>query len=584
MAAYRVPLREIAFLLEDVLDLSRLAGLPDLCATDGETLLGVAGEAGRLIEAELAPLRMPSDAGCAFDDGKVRTPKGFPEFYAQFRDAGWCGITHAEEHGGSGLPFLAGKIVDELLCSANVAFALYPCLTASCVEAIEACAGDDLKQRYLPRLVSGEWAGTMCLTEPQAGTDLAAVRTKATPQADGSYSIEGSKIFISSGEHDLTDNIVHFVLARLPGAPAGIRGLSTFIVPKRLPAADGSPGEANAVRCVSIEHKMGLMGSATCTMAFEGATGWLAGAPNEGIQNMFVMMNMARIMVGMQGLGLCELATQAAIGYAQERKQGKAINGGDFIVDHPDVRRMLLQMRATTEGARLLAYETAVQVDLARHHPDAALREEAQDWVDLNTPLVKAFCTDSAVELASLAIQVHGGHGYIREQGIEQIARDAKILCLYEGTNGVQAMDLVRRKLLLNDGRAVRRFFARVSDTCDMAVGQVEFIVGPLRDAMDALHAATRNVQQSVRAGTLTAPAFGCVDYLRAFALTSLGYHWLRMVQASAKHQDPAFRDAKRAAALYFATRQLTQVPWLCANALQPADELMRLTVAAARD
>ena len=580
MTAYRAPLREMEFLLKDVLDLSRLDGLGGLTATDNETLLGVASEAGRLIESGLAPLRASSDMGCHFEGGQVRTPEGYPAFYRQFREAGWCGIAHAAEYGGAELPFLAGKIVDELLCSANVAFALYPGLTASCAEAIEACASDELKQRYLPKLISGEWAGTMCLTEPQAGSDLAAVRARAVPQADGSYSIDGSKIFISSGEHDLTDNIVHFVLARLPDAPPGIRGLSTFIVPKFLPGAEGSPGVANAVRCVSIEHKMGLNGSATCAMAFEGATGWLAGEANHGIQNMFVMMNMARIMVGIQGLGLCELATQAAIGYALERKQGKALNGGEFIVDHPDVRRMLLHMRAVTEGARLLTYETAMQVDLARHHPDPEIREEAQDWVELNTPLVKSFCTDSAVELGSLAIQVHGGHGYIREQGVEQILRDAKILCLYEGTNGIQAMDLVRRKLQQNDGRAALRFFDRVGEACDKAADDSGYIVGPLRDAVDALRDATSRIQQSIRDGAATASAFGCVDYLRAFSLTYLGYNWLRMAEASVSHPDVSFRDAKRAAALYFSTRQLTQVSWLCANTLQSADELMRLPVA----
>ena len=337
MTLYRAPLAEIGFLLDEVIDSRRLTEIAAHAEAGPAALLGYAAEAAKLIEAELAPLRVASDAGCSHDSRGVRTPAGYPAFYRRFVEAGWAGIAHRPEHGGAGLPFLLGKIVEEMLCSANIAFALYPALTSGCYEAIEHCGDAALKARYLPKLATGEWTGTMCLTEPQAGTDLAAIRTRAIPQDDGSYRIEGGKIFITSGDHDLADNIVHFVLARLPDAPAGVKGLSTFVVPKRLVEADGSPGAANAVRCVSIEHKMGLGGSATCTMAFEGAIGWLAGAPNEGLRNMFVMMNLERIGVGVQGLGLCELATQAAIGYARERRQGRAPNGRAQIIEHPDV-------------------------------------------------------------------------------------------------------------------------------------------------------------------------------------------------------------------------------------------------------
>ncbi|MGH8517347.1 MAG: acyl-CoA dehydrogenase, partial [Panacagrimonas sp.] len=404
------------------------------------------------------------------------------------------------------------------------------------------------------------------------------VKTKATPQADGSYSIEGSKIFISSGEHDLAGNIVHFVLARLPDSPAGVKGLSTFVVPKFVPKADGSPGARNGVRCVSIEHKMGLHGSCTCSLSLEGAQGWLVGAPNQGIQNMFVMMNLARIMVGFQGLGLCELATQNAIRYAQERKQGKAANGGAAIIEHADVRRMLLTMKATTEGARVLAYETAFWVDVSHHHPDEKVREEAQDWVDLNTPLVKAFCTDSAVDLASLAIQTYGGHGFIKEHGVEQIARDAKILCLYEGTNGIQAMDLVRRKLMMHNGRLAQRFFSAVRAELN-AEAPLGWITRPLGRAVDELESATKYLIDSFKTAP-DAAGFGAVDFQRAFALTYLGWNWLRMVKAVAKHPDAGYRDAKKATAEFFVTRMLPQVPALLGTVRAPTESLMALEAA----
>lgn len=576
MASYTAPQREIAFVLNEVLNIGQLAALPAFSDATPELLLGLVDEAAKLIEQQIAPLNAPGDAeGAQWNNGEVDLPKGMAEAYRLYWQSGWVGLSNPTEFGGQGLPYTLSKVVEEMLCSANVAFALYPGLTTGCFEAILACGSDEQKQTYLPKLGTGEWTGTMCITEPQAGTDLASIKTKAIPQDDGSFAIEGGKIFITSGEHRMADNIIHFVLARLPDAPAGIKGLSTFVVPKYLVKPDGSLGERNAFKCASIEHKMGIHASCTCVMNFEGAKGWMVGAPNTGIQNMFVMMNLARIMVGFQGLGQCELATQNAIAYAKDRKQGKAFNGQPEILHHPDVRRMLLQMKATTEGARVLAYETALAVDLAHHHPDAAVREEAQDWVDLCTPLTKAYCTDSAFELGSMAIQTYGGHGYIREYGIEQIARDSKILCLYEGTNGIQAMDLVRRKLMLHGGRLPKRFFAKVRAEMDGAA-PLGFLVRPLTKALEALEQTTDWLQQTFKE-TPDDGAFGCVEYQRAFALTYLGYNWLRMAKAAHAQADEVFRQSKLATAEYFATRMLSQVPAVLDNVRQPAAPLMAL-------
>ena len=582
MASYKAPLREIEFVLHDVLNVEQLAALPGYAEATRDTLDGLIGEAARLVEERLAPLNAGADAGCRWKGGEVQVPAGFEDFYKLYWESGWVGISSPTEYGGQGLPYVLSKVVEEMECSACVAFALYPGLTIGCFEAIHASGSDEQKQAYLPKLATGEWAGTMCMTEPQAGSDVGAVKTKATPQPDGSYRLEGSKIFISSGEHGLTGNIIHFVLARLPDSPAGVKGLSTFVVPKFLVKPDGSLGERNALRCVSIEHKMGLHGSCTCTMSFEGAKGWIVGAPNQGIQNMFVMMNMERIMVGFQGLGLCELATQNAIRYAQERKQGKATNGSPQIIEHADVRRMLLTMKAITEGSRVMGYETALNLDLVRRHPDAAAREAAQDWVDLTTPLVKAFLTDAAVELGSLAVQVYGGHGYIREHGIEQAMRDAKILCLYEGTNGIQAMDLVRRKLTMHNGRLPKRFFERARHELQLAEtdGQdTTFIEKPLENALQELETTTQWLQESYKTHPDDA-GFGAVDFLKAFSLTMLGYNWLRMAKAAQRGGNPEFAQAKRVTAEFFAQRLLPQVATLCSAVRNSSKSQMELPAA----
>ncbi|HEX7380816.1 MAG TPA: acyl-CoA dehydrogenase family protein [Nevskiaceae bacterium] len=572
MATYTAPLRELAFVLRDVVDVGQLTRLAAFTDADWGTCETLLDEASRLITARLLPLRASGDAqGCRWQDGEVQLPDGYADAWRAYRDGGWIGLSKPAEWGGAGLPYVFAQAVDEVLNACNVAFALYPMLTSGCFEAIRASASDALKARYLPRLANGAWSGTMCLTEPQAGSDLAAIRTRAAPQADGSYRIDGAKIFFTAGEHGMADNIVHFVLARLPDAPPGVHGLSTFIVPKFVPDAQGQPGARNAVRCVSIEHKMGIHASCTCAMQFEAAQGWLAGAPHAGIQNMFVMMNLERVMVGVQGLGLCELATQNAFAYARSRHQGAAFNGGSTISNHPDVRRMLLTMKAITEGARVMAFDAALHLDIAAHATDADEREAARDWVDLATPLVKAFCTDSAFALGSLAMQVYGGHGYIRDNGIEQIVRDARILCLYEGTNGIQAMDLVRRKLRLHEGRLPRRFFAAVRADCGSAAPA--FMVQPLLSALESLEEATRWLQEDADRDSA---GFAATRYLRAFALAWLGWSWLRMARAAQPLADDVFRRDKLLTARFFAAQLLPEVGALCRALRQPAADWMQ--------
>ncbi len=561
MADYRAPQREIQFVLHDVLNVAQLAEFERYRDATPDIIDGAVEEAAKFIEARIRPLSEPGDRqGCRLADDTVELPDGYVEAYREFWQSGWVGLAHDPQWGGQGLPYLLSKVVEEMVCSANVAFALYPGLTTGCFDAIEAHGTQAQKEAYLPRLASGEWTGTMCMTEPQAGSDVGAVRTTASPESDGSYRLNGSKIFITSGEHTMVDNIIHFVLARLPDSPPGVKGLSTFVVPKFLLDADGHPGGRNNVRCVSIEHKMGINGSCTCTMAFDDAVGYMIGQPNQGIQNMFTMMNLARIMVGFQGLGQAELATQNAINYALERVQGRTFSGVKDapIADHPDVRRMLMTMKAYTEAARVMAYETALHVDLVRCHPEAAAREAAQDWVDLTTPLVKAFCTDLAVENGSTAIQVYGGHGFISEHGIEQIARDSKILCLYEGTNGIQAMDLVRRKLQLHGGRLPQQFFERLgallADTAEDA--ELSFLREPLAAALSQLRSSTDWVRSRFGDAPEDAGAIA-VDYLRAFTLVMLGYNWLRMCRAAVG--DAERLAAKTATARYFAARLLPQ-------------------------
>ena len=580
MAYYKVPLRELRFVLNDVLGIQQLSELEPFQDCTDDIVEGVLDEAARFTEEKLLPLRETGDQeGCKLNAGEVTVPPGFAEAYREYWESGWVGLANSPDWGGQGLPYTLGKAVEEMVCAANVAFALYPGLTTGCFEALHAHASDEQKQTYLPKLGSGEWTGTMCLTEPQAGSDLGAVKTKAEKQADGSYKLSGMKIFITSGEHQMADNIVHYVLARCTDSPDGVKGLSTFIVPKYKVNADGSLGERNPVHCQAIEHKMGMHGSCTCVMVFEEAEGYLVGEQNRGIMNMFTMMNLARIMVGFQGLGQADFALQSALSYAKDRVQGKTLTGGNGpIADHPDVRRMLLKMRALTEGARAMAYDTAIHVDLAAAHPDAKVREEATDWVDLFTPVVKAFCTDLAVENGLDAIQVYGGHGFIAEHGVEQVVRDSKILCLYEGTNGIQAMDLVRRKLQLKGGAMADTFFNRVEAVVAAAKPDQAFLSEPLKAALAALKTSTQQLRERFNSDPNDAGA-GAVEFQRAFALTAIGYYWLRILDAAANHPDADFKAAKLATAKFFAARILPEVKGLLERADAGAGEMMELSL-----
>lgn len=451
MPTYQAPLDNIKFVLHDVLDAGKLCELPGYEDASPDLMDQIIEEGAKMCEGELFPLNQSGDEeGCHFEDGKVRTPKGFREAYQAFVEGGWCGLSASAEYGGMGLPQTLNTVMKEMICSANMSLGMYPGLSYGAYEALHKFGTEDLKQTYLPKLVSGEWSGTMCLTEPHCGTDLGLIRTKATPNDDRSYNITGTKIFISAGEHDLTENIIHLVLAKLPDAPEGVHGISLFVVPKFLPE-NMAP---NHITCGSIEHKMGIKASSTCVINLEASKGWLVGEAHKGLRAMFAFMNDARLGVAMQGLGIAEVAAQNALAYAKDRLQMRALDGAKYpdkpadpIIVHPDVRRMLLTCKAFTEGARALSYWVAINLDISLKHPDEAARQKADDLVALLTPVIKAYQTDMGFDVANMAMQVHGGHGYIREYGMEQYARDARIAMIYEGTNGIQALDLVGRKM-----------------------------------------------------------------------------------------------------------------------------------------
>ena len=567
MQTYRAPLREMRFVLHELLDASALSALPGYEEATPDVIDAMIEEGARLCENVLLPLNRPADEeGCHYENGAVRTPEGFKEAYRRFVEAGWTGVTVGPDYGGQGLPELVSVAFDEMVCSTNLAFGVYPLLSRGAAALIEAHAADALKDAYLPRLADGSWSGTMCLTEAHCGTDLGQIRTRAVPAGDGAYAISGTKIFISAGEHDLTENIVHLVLARLPDAPSGVRGISLFLVPKRRLDADGGAGPANGVRCGSIEHKMGIHGSATCVMHFEEAEGYLVGAPHQGLRCMFTMMNGARLGVGLQGLGLGETAYQSAASYARERRQGRALKGAaepeaaaDPIIVHPDVRRMLLTARALNEGARALAYWIALQLDISRNHADATVREEADELVQLMTPIIKAFFTDYGFEAANLAVQVHGGHGYIRELGMEQLVRDARIGQIYEGANGIQALDLVGRKLPRRAGRFLRHFFhpalAFIEENRDDPA--LADIVRPVERALGQLQAATLTVAQRGLGDPEEAGA-AASDYLRMFGLVAVGFMWCRMAKLACEKRDgDAFYESKVKTARFYVKKIL---------------------------
>lgn len=591
MPAYTAPLEDIKFVLHEMLDSGTLSALPGYQDADADTIDSVIEEGAKLCAEILFPLNQSGDIeGCHFENGAVRTPKGFILAYKTFCEGGWAGVCADPEYGGMGLPVLVNTVMQEIICSANFSFGMYPGLSQGAYEALHVFGTDEQKALYLPKLASGEWTGTMCLTESHCGTDLGLIRTRATPGGDGSFSITGTKIFISAGEHDLAANIVHLVLARLPDAPEGVKGISLFVVPKFLPGPDGASGSRNALACGSIEHKMGIKASSTCVMNFEGATGWLVGAPHKGLKAMFTMMNAARLGVAMQGLGIAEVAWQNARAYAKDRLQMRALSGAKFpdkladpIIVHPDVRRMLLTMKAFTEGARALSFQVGMMLDVSRKSPDARARQDAEDYVALMTPIIKAYQTDMGFEVASLAMQVHGGHGYIREYGVEQYARDARIAMIYEGTNGVQALDLVGRKMPQSYGRLLRSFFHPVSDfimenQSDPALAPY---ILPLARAFGKLQQASALIAQKGLKDPEEAGAASS-DYLRLFALVAMAHVWARAAKiASAKKEDGArgeFYVAKLETARFFMERMLPEAEFRFRAATAGADNIMSIT------
>jgi alkylation response protein AidB-like acyl-CoA dehydrogenase len=543
MPTYKAPVDDVMFLLSDVFHIERYNNLPGFADATPDLIEAVLAEAAKFSEDVLTPLNRVGDKeGCKrHDDGSVTTPTGFKDAYKRLIEGGWIGASAPAEFGGQGLPMALTQSISEFLCSSNMAFAMYPGLTQGAAAAITVHGSPEQKALYLPKLISGEWTGTMNLTEPQCGTDLGLVRTRAVPQADGSYKITGTKIFISAGEHDLAENIIHLVLARIEGAPAGTKGISLFIVPKFLPTKDGKAGARNAVSCGSIEEKMGIHGNSTCVMNFDDATGWLVAEPNRGLNAMFVMMNEARLGVGMQGLALSEVAYQNAAAYAKERLAGRALTGAKFkdkpadpIIVQPDVRRMLMSMRAFNEAARALVLWTALRSDIAHRSGDAKERQVADDHMGLMTPVIKGVLTDQGFANTVMAQQVFGGHGYIAENGMEQFVRDARIAMIYEGANGIQAIDLVGRKLPRDGGRALQAFFSEVSGYikdkgADEALAPY---VKPLGQALGELQQATMWLMQNALGNPDNAGA-GSNDYMHLFGLVALGYMWCLIVEAA---------------------------------------------------
>ncbi|MBI1218531.1 MAG: acyl-CoA dehydrogenase [Rhodobacteraceae bacterium] len=591
MPAYTAPTKDIQFLLHDVLKVSA-SEVPGFADLDADTTGAILDEAGRLATEVLAPLNPVGDReGCRLENGVVYTPTGFKAAFEAMKEGGWNGLDLPEEFGGQGLPYLMGTAVGEIFVSANMAFNMYQGLTHGAIGAILAHASDELKATYLPKMVSLDWTGTMNLTEPHCGTDLGLIRTRAEPQGDGSYKITGQKIFISAGDHDLADNIIHLVLAKAPGGGEGTRGISLFIVPKFMVNADGSLGARNGAGPGKIEEKMGIHGNATCVMNFDGATGYLVGELHKGMRNMFTMMNEARLGVGLQGYAVAEAAYQAAVAYARDRLQGRAVTGAenpqgpaDPLIVHPDIRRSLMDQKSFVEGARALTYWGAELIDRAHRTGDA----KAEGMISLLTPVIKGFQTDRGFDMAVQAQQVFGGHGYIEEQGMSQFARDARIAMIYEGANGVQALDLVGRKLAQDGGKHVMAFFDMVKgflkDNADHEGLQQGFL-DPLKKASKDLQAAAMYFMQNGMKNPNAALA-GSTDFLHLFGHTCLGLMWAKMARASfdalaAGSPDEDFHRTKIATGRYYMARQLPATGMHLARIESGAEPVMALDAAA---
>ncbi|MEH3099653.1 acyl-CoA dehydrogenase C-terminal domain-containing protein [Sphingomonas adhaesiva] len=592
MPQYTPPVRDTRFVLEHVVGLDRYANVEGFAAATPDTVDAVLEEGGRFVAEVLFPLNQSGDQeGCKrHDDGSVTTPAGFKQAYDRFVESGWGTLSAPEAFGGQGMPHVVSTAFQEFMISSNMAFAMYPGLAHGAIAALVVKGSPEQQEKYLPKMVSGEWGGTMNLTEPQCGTDLGLIRTKAEPQADGSYAITGTKIFISAGEHDLTDNIIHLVLAKTPGAPDSSKGISLFVVPKFLVNDDGSLGERNAVSCGSIEHKMGIRASATCVMNYDGAKGWLVGEEMKGLAAMFIMMNAARLGVGLQGLAIAEVAFQNAVQYAKDRRQGRALTGAaepdekaDTLFVHPDVRRMLMEAKAWTEGLRALCLWGALQVDLEHNAATEEERQLAGDLIGLLTPVIKGVGTDKGYEIATNAQQVYGGHGYIQEWGMEQYVRDARIAQIYEGTNGVQAMDLAGRKLAMNGGRAVQAFGKLVLE--EIAAGKQNEATADFAARLEKAAGELQGATMWFLANGMKNPnniGAGAVPYMHIVGVVAVGLMWLRMATAAAKLKaegggDAAFLDAKLVTARFYAERVLPQAGALRRQIEGGAESVMAL-------
>jgi len=590
MPTYKAPVDDALFLLNDVFHIDRYGNLPGFSDASPDVVEAVLREAAKFSEEVLTPLNRVGDKeGCKrAADGSVTTPTGFKDAYKQIIDGGWIGISVPAEYGGQGLPATMTVMVNEFLCSANMAFAMYPGLTQGAIAALLVHASDALKKKYLPKMVEGVWTGTMNLTEPHCGTDLGLLRAKAVKQSDGSYKITGTKIFISAGEHDLSQNIIHLVLARIEGAPAGTKGISLFVAPKFLVKDDGSIGARNAITCGSIEEKMGIHGNSTCVMNYDGATGWLIGEENRGLNAMFTMMNEARLGVGVQGLALSEVAYQNAAIYAKERVQGRAISGvkypdkpADPIIVHPDVRRTLMTIRAFNEAARALVMWTALKSDIAHRSDNEKDRKSADDHMGLLTPVIKGVLTDGGFNNAVMAQQVYGGHGYIAEHGMEQFVRDARIAQIYEGANGIQALDLVGRKLGKDGGRAIMAFFNEVQTYLKERTNNdaMNVYLKPLGQSLAHLQEASMWFMQNAMAKPDNAGA-GSYDYMHLFGLVALGYMWCLIAEAALARKGNGAApgmDAKLVTARFFMDRLLPETATRLARIKAGAGSTMEL-------
>lgn len=595
MPTYRAPVKDMLYLLNDVLQIGNHSNLEGYADATPDLVSAILEEGGKFCENELAPLNRIGDTeGCTrHEDGSVTTPKGFKEAYQKYVEGGWTSLVHSSDYGGQGLPAVIGFAMEEMRMSANMAFSMYPGLSEGAIASIEISGSDDQKNTYLPKMVSGEWTGTMNLTEPHCGTDLGLIRTKADPNDDGSYDISGTKIFISAGEHDMSENIIHLVLAKLPDAPEGVKGISLFIVPKFLVNDDGSLGDRNSVKCGSIEEKMGIHGNSTCVMNYDAATGYLVGEKHKGLKAMFIMMNAARLGVGVQGFAQSEVAYQNAVDYAKDRVQSKALKEAmkedaksQPIIVHPDVRRMLMNAKSFNEGARALTLWGSLQLDLSRKSEDPTQRQEADDLIGLMTPVIKGFFTDKGYENCTNAQQVFGGHGYISEWGMEQFVRDARIAMIYEGTNGIQALDLVGRKLPANGGRAVQTFFKLVGDDIADAKGVagLETFVEPLEKGLGSLQRATMWLMQNAMTNPDNAGA-ASVPYMHMFGHVCLGFMWLKMATVSqaaldAGTEDKDFHETKIATGRYYMRRVMPEIRGLLTEIEAGCDDMMALEAA----